>query len=467
MKKVFLLIFVIVFSCFSLFASHLRLPALIGDHMVLQQQASVSVWGWAEAGAKVKLLTGWSPGNAETYADKDGKWELKLLTPEAGGPYEIEIQADTTIVLKDILIGEVWVCSGQSNMAMPFKGYTSSPVNGSNDYIAHGKNNNIRLFTVKKSYSIDPEENCIGKWSVSNPHDVSEFSAVAYVYGKYLQDVLGVPVGLIHSTWGGTPAQAWMDHSTLQNRFDEVDLSVLENEKVTVIYPTVLFNAMIHPLLKYCMRGVIWYQGESTINRRNPELYSKLFPGLIQNWRSRWGQGDFPFYFVQIAPYKYDSINSAYQREAQLIAMKNTINTGMAVTLDIGEYDNIHPAEKIIIGKRLAYWALARTYGIEGIGYCGPIYKEMSTKDNEVILTFDYAENGFSTFGKVLDGFTVAGEDKEFFPAEATIKGSKIIVSSERVPHPIAVRYCWENFVVGSLYNTSGLPASSFRTDNW
>jgi sialate O-acetylesterase len=224
---------------------------------------------------------------------------------------------------------------------------------------------------------------------------------------------------------------------------------------------------MIHPLLKYTMRGVIWYQGESTINRKDPELYSRLFPSLIQNWRNRWGQGNFPFYFVQIAPYKYDSINSAFQREAQLKTMQKTVNTGMVVTLDIGEYDNIHPAEKSTVGERLAYWALVKTYGIEGIGYCGPIYREMKTIKHEIFLTFDFAEDGFSTFGKPLSGFTAAGDDKVFYPAQAKIRGVQIVVSSDQVPHPVAVRYCWENFVIGSLYNTSGLPASSFRTDSW
>ena len=324
------------------------------------------------------------------------------------------------------------------------------------------------MFTVKKDRSATPNDDCTGHWSVSNPADVANFSAIAYVFGKYLYDVLGVPIGLIHSTWGGTPAQAWMDRKVLEKDFNEIDLSVLNNKKVSPVYPTVLFNAMINPILGYSMRGVIWYQGESTINRTKPKQYSRLFPALIHNWRDLWGEGDFPFYFVQIAPYKYDSTNnSAYQREAQLKSMLSTPNTGMAVTLDIGEYDNIHPAEKTLVGKRLAYWALAKTYGVKGIGFCGPVYREMTIKGNEAILTFDYAKNGFSTFGKALDGFTVAGKDKVFYPAKAKIGRNEIDVSCDQVLHPKAVRYCWKNFVVGSLYNTSGLPASSFRTDNW
>lgn len=447
-------------------AAELKLPAIIGDHMVLQQQSAVRIWGWAKAGAKVTVKAGWLNKPVIVNVGKTGGWLAMINTPKAGGPYEVSVSADTVISFKDILIGEVWVCSGQSNMQMPFNGYVSQPVNGANDYVAHSSNNNIRLFNVQRKFSATPLDDCVGKWSVSNPADVANFSAVAYVYGKYLQDVLNVPVGLILSTWGGTPAEAWTDKQTLESNFKEINLSVLETDKFNHQSPSTLFNAMINPLLNYTMKGVIWYQGES--NRKDPALYSRLFPALIKNWRERWVQGEFPFYFVQIAPYRYDSlVNTELIREVQLNTYLKTPNTGMAVTMDIGDYNTIHPAEKIIVGKRLAYWSLAKTYGINGIAYAGPDFKEMKVEGKQAKLSFNYAENGLSTFGKPLDGFTIAGSDKKFYPAEAKIVGKEVVLTSDKVDTPVAVRYCWKNYADGSLYNTSGLPASSFRTDSW
>ncbi len=447
-------------------AADLKLPSVLGSHMVLQQQGSAAVWGWAEAGATVSVKASWLGTAGLTTANNDGKWKISLLTPKAGGPYEIIISADTTFILKDVMIGEVWVCSGQSNMEMPVKGYRSQPVTGSTDCIAHGSDKNIRLFTVKRQISPVPLDDCEGSWSVSTPADVANFSAVGYFFGKYIQGILGVPVGLIHSSWGGTKVEAWTDEATLHKDFKEIDLTELKTGKIHQNSPTALFNGMVNPILNYGIRGVIWYQGES--NRKTPELYARLFPAMIMDWRGRWNQGKFPFYFVQIAPYKYDSVvNSAFLREAQLKSMLNTPNTGMAVTMDIGDYDYIHPADKIPVGKRLAYWALAKTYGIKGIPYCGPVFKEMNVEGGKATLTFDFAESGFTSFEKPLDGFTVAGADKIFHPAQATIKKNNLIVWCDEVESPIAVRYCWENYIVGTLFNTAGLPASSFRTDNW
>jgi sialate O-acetylesterase len=341
------------------------------------------------------------------------------------------------------------------------------PVFDSNDYIAHGKNDNIRLFTVERNFSIRPVEDSAGKWVVSSPSEVAKYSAVAYAFGKYLQEILGIPIGLIHSSWGGTPIESWIDENTLKSEFNEIDFSVL-TDKVGPESPGVLFNGMIYPILDYAIRGVIWYQGES--NRKQPKQYSSLFPSMIQDWRKRWNIGEFPFYFVQIAPYSYRydaNTQSAFLREAQLKTMLSVQNTGMVVTMDIGDSLSNHPANKILVGKRLAYCALVKTYHMEGLSYSGPIFKVMTINENKVILTFDYAEYGLTSFGKELQDFVIAGNDKQFHPAKAEIKGATLVVWSDEVKVPVAVRYCWKNFAVGTLFNTAGIPASSFRTDNW
>ncbi|MDR0692002.1 MAG: sialate O-acetylesterase [Prevotellaceae bacterium] len=457
--KVILLCFLVSVTV-SVYAA-IQLPAIISDHMVLQQNSTVKLWGWSDE-SKITVKAGWEPGKEYHATVADGKWLVSVYTPGAGGPYDITIASTTqTIVLADVLLGEVWLCSGQSNMQMSFRGYNSQPVYGSNDVVANSADNDIRLFTVTRKTSPQPVTDCEGEWKRSQPSAVVDFSAVAYVYGKYLHEVLQVPIGLIHSSWGGSPAEAWMDSEALK-KFPEIDLS----ERTPAKTPAYLFNAMIYPIIDFGIRGVIWYQGEE--NRTNPALYRRLFPAMIDNWRALWQQGDFPFYFVQIAPYKYSAtVNTAYLREAQLDAMRTTNNTGMAVTMDIGEYETIHPGEKITVGKRLAYWALAKTYQLDGIAFSGPVYKTMEVAEHKVILHFEYADNGFTTLGKPLDGFTVAGSDKRFYPATAIIKGKTVEVTCDSVPQPVAVRYGWENFTVGTLFNNAGLPASSFRTDDW
>src|SRR5690554_1276320 len=444
----------------------IRFPSVIGDRMVLQRNSTVSLWGWADKGERISVQVSWNPGESYSVtASSDGSWGVKVKTPDAGGPYELIFQsADDRKVIKDVLIGEVWVCSGQSNMEMPLKGFTSQPVYGGNDLIAQSHNARIRLFTVRRNISQMPLDDCQGAWVLSESKETMNFSAVAYIYGAYLYKILNIPIGLIHTSWGGTPAEAWTDRETLERSFKEIPLQLIENSKHRS--PAVLYNAMLHPLIPYGIRGVIWYQGEG--NRMNPEQYGRLFPAMITNWRQKWGIGEFPFYFVQIAPYKCDSgKNSAELREAQLKTMLSVPNTGMAVTMDAGEYHTIHPGNKIAVGKRLAYWALAKTYHIEGIEYSGPVFKSMKVEDGKAVLDFDFAENGLTSLGKPMEGFSIAGNDQKFYPARALIKGKNVIVSSDSVPAPVAVRYGWENYLEGHLYNNAELPASSFRTDNW
>ncbi len=463
-------LFVLVHSLdTAVWSASLKLPAILGSGMVLQQQKEVMLWGWAKQGQHVTVVTSWNGFKYSTNTTADGSWKVSITTPSAGGPYDITIGADTTFVLSDVLIGEVWLCSGQSNMEMPLKGYASQAVTGSNDYIARSADRKIRLFTVERKIGVEPEEDCSGEWQITGPNSIAGFSAVAYFYGKYLREVLDVPIGLIHSSWGGTPVQSWISGPAIDEHFrGEIDLPGFLQSKVNQRTSTVLYNGMIHPLVKFVIRGAIWYQGEA--DRMQPQLYARLFPAMIRDWRDQWKIGDFPFYFVQIAPYKYDStVNSAFLREAQLRTMQRVPNTGMAVTMDVGDYHSIHPPDKSVVGARLAYWALAATYGVPGISFSGPVFKEMKIEGNKISLFFDYAESGFLGLGDELEGFTVAGSDRRFYPEVAQVnrKDNCIEIVCRNVAEPVAVRYGWENYVQATLFNTTGLPASSFRTDSW
>jgi len=464
-KRLFAMIIVLAFTFSSTYAVALKLPSLVGNHMVLQQQTTIIVWGWGQPNTSIKVSENWTKKTQKTTVQNDGKWKLELQTPTAGGPYEMKIQGDTTIILKDILIGEVWLCSGQSNMAMPMNGYNAQPIEDANDIIAQSGNNLLRLFSVKQSLSLVPLDTCLGEWKVADPYNVRYFSATAYLFGKYLQSVLKIPVGLLASTVGGTPAECWMEKTILEKEFPEISLSNLKKTPLLHWYPVLLYNGMINPILNYKIKGAIWYQGESNIKK--PEIYQRLFPRMVKNWRDRFNQGEFPFYYVQIAPYKYDSLSFGPElRETQLKSMSIIPNSGMAVTLDVGENDCIHPSRKNIVGKRLAYWALGKTYQMKGIDYNGPILNKMRISGDTIILNFNNASGGFTTFGKPLDGFVMCGSDKVFYPAKAFIfKRLEIAVICDKVKQPVAVRYGWANFIEGTLYNTSGLPASSFRTD--
>lgn len=460
------ILLVMAFSSANLFAE-INLPAIFCDNMVLQQQTEAAIWGKADKNSSVKVTTSWNKKSYTTSASNDGTWKLKVTTPKAGGPYEITISDGKSLKLKNILIGEVWVCSGQSNMEMPMKGFRNQPVLGSLDAISLSSNPNIRLFTVKKATSLEPLDNFTGDWKTCSPENVSEFSATAYYFGLMLQKALNVPVGLINTSWGGTRIEPWISESGIKN-FDWVKLPEKKPvENLSQQTPTVLFNAMINPIVGYGMRGAIWYQGES--NRNEPQNYQKLMPGLIENWRSVWGIGEFPFYFVQIAPFDYGpaGLNSAYLREAQLKASTAIPNVGMACIMDVGEKDCIHPAGKEAGSKRLAFLALSQTYGIKGISGLSPVLKEMKVAEGVVKLSFDNAPTGLTAFGKELSCFEVSGANKRFFPAKAFLTGTGVTLFSPSVAEPVAVRYAFKDFITGDLFSTDGLPVSSFRTDEW
>ncbi|SMC38325.1 sialate O-acetylesterase [Pedobacter africanus] len=459
----------------SLSFAQVKLASIFTDHMVLQQKTEAALWGWSKPNGNITVVPSWDKKKYSIKADAAGKWKLKISTPKAGGPYDISVSDGITLVLKDILIGEVWFCGGQSNMEMPMKGFKGQPVLGSNEAILKSANPQIRLYTVPRSSVTEKQDNSkASEWKTAAPETVANFSATAYYFGRLLNELLQVPVGLINDSYGGSSIEAWMSPEQLQP-FTEIKIPVkTDTIKEVSRTPTTLYNGMLYPVIGSGIRGAIWYQGESNYERSDG--YEALFPAMVKAWREGWGAGEFPFYYAQIAPYNYAQLppyhkggkyNSAFIRDAQRKSLAKIPVSGMAVLMDIGEENSIHPANKEKGGTRLAYLALGNTYGIKGFSYASPAYESMSIKDNAVVLKFQNAANGLTSFGKSLTLFEIAGADKKFFPAVAKISGSSITVSAEQVKNPVAVRYAFKDFVTGDLYGTDGLPVSSFRTDDW
>lgn len=469
MKTKFLLLSFILFTLFNANAE-LKIASVLGDNMVLQRNSEVKLWGKAEANQKVTVKTDWNNATSNTVANDKGEWLLKVKTTEAGGPYTISLVTNKgQIKLKNILLGEVWLCSGQSNMEMPVEGFRDQPLKGSNDFLTESNNPQIRLFTVQKVSMEMPQDTCVGKWEVATANSVAPFSAVGYLYAKQLQRILNVPVGMICSSWGGSRIEAWMSKETLTSYPDALKQTTQEKTQLQNRAAR-LYNGMILPIVNYTIKGAIWYQGESNIG--NYKEYAALQTSMVANWRTKFGIGEFPFYFVQIAPFSYGNskaINSARQRDEQLKSMSLIPNSGMISTFDIGEEKSIHPAEKNVVAKRLAYWALSETYGFKGISFKSPTFKTLSVKDSIAFVTFDNAENGLSSFGKEVECFEIAGQDSIFYPAKMSINKKQACVWSSQVKNPVAVRYGFCNFpkTTGYLYNTAGLPVPSFRTDDW
>ncbi|NOZ20357.1 MAG: sialate O-acetylesterase [Planctomycetes bacterium] len=488
--------------------------------MVLQQGMEAPVWGKADEGEKVTVTF---CGQTVFANAKDGKWMVRLKPLKAGGPHTMTVAGKNTIEIKNVLVGEVWVCSGQSNMAM-----TVNRCANAEEEVANSKNPMLRLYTVPRRIAGEPQKNVEGKWVEAGPDTVGGFSGVGYFFGRELQKALKVPVGLIHTSWGGTPSEAWTSMPTLEatpeaksilDRYAEAVKNLpkamerfeaakekYKAEKLPawrkaaaeakkagkpiprrprpprVPYgpghphrPAGLYNGMIAPLIPFAIKGAIWYQGESNAGRAYQ--YRTLFPAMITDWRKNWGEGNFGFFFVQLAPFRQPPTkpeDSAWAelREAQLMTL-SLPNTGMAVITDVGDAKNIHPTRKQIVGTRLALSARGVTYG-EKIVHSGPVYKSMKVNGNKAVLTFDHIAGGLMVKdgdlmehdGK-LKGFTIAGKDKVFHNASAEIKGDKVVVSCPEVQKPAAVRYGWANYPIVNLYNTEGLPASPFRTDNW
>ncbi len=485
-------------------SADVRLPGLLSDGMVLQQGMKVNIWGTADPAEHFTVR--FRGETVSGVADTDGHWKVSLGPLAPGGPFTLTVSGKNTITLHDVLVGEVWVCSGQSNMQMPV-----SQAMNAQDEIADADYPRLRLFTVEMAVAGKPQQDVKGYWVSARPDTVRDFSAAAYFFGRELLRTLNVPVGLIHSSIGGTPAESWMSHSAVES--DPAFKSILDIEsKLLSPYPLTLqdverqftewrhsadeaeaegspvppppslpddsrrstwrpgglFNGMIMPLAAFTIRGVIWYQGEGNSDR--PVQYRKLFPALIRDWRRVWGEGDFPFLYVQIANWGANrpELNWPKLREAQLMALQLP-NTGMAVTIDIGDGSDIHPKDKQDVGYRLALAAQAIAYGRDVV-YSGPAYEGMSVEGNKIRLRFKFAEDHLIAKGSppsALNGFEIAGADRKFFAAEAKIEGSTVVVHSEHVEAPVAVRYGWAMNPLCNLYNRAGLPASPFRTDDW
>jgi sialate O-acetylesterase len=475
--------------------AELKLHTLFSDHMVLQADFACPVWGSVEPGEEVTVSIAGQKKTAKAGAD--GKWTLKLDPMKAGGPHEMTVAARNTVTLHDVLVGEVWVCSGQSNMEWV--------VQNSNNFEqerAAANYPNLRHFLVKKNPQDAPVASLSGDWKLTTPETVGGFTAVGYFFGRELLQKLNVPVGLIHTSWGGTAAQLWTSRPVLEGNEilkpivdgfskqmenyekalaknkEDVEKAKAENKPAPKapnkpMAPSCLYNGMIAPVIPYGIKGAIWYQGES--NAGNAKQYQTLFPEMIKNWRQDWGQGEFPFGFVQLANFKANKnenlehpveSNWAELREAQTMTL-SLPHTGMAVIIDIGHPTDIHPRNKQDVGKRLSLWALSQVYGKEVPEYSSPLYDSMKVEDNKVRVTFKHVGGGLEAKGDKLTGFAVAGEDKTFVWADAKIDGPSVVVSSDKVVKPVAVRYAWADYPECNLFSKEGLPASPFRTDNW
>ena len=455
----------------------LKMPGILGDNMVLQRNSSVMIWGHSSCGGNISVNASWSDKSIESQCDSDGNWDIVLNTPDAGGPFTIIVRDnDSSIIFENIMTGEVWLCSGQSNMEMPMKGYPNQPVDDAIDCIVEADTSiPIRIFNVNRKTSLKPEYDCTSSWQTNNPETVAQTSAVAYFFAKKLYSTLKVPVGIIIASWGGTPIESWVNKNTLE-KFPLYDLSFLDTGILPNrphYCPTTLYNGMLSPIVGYGIKGFLWYQGEA--NRNRPDNYRKVQAAFAGMLRDLWHNPEMPFYYVQIAPYNYedpDGLSAAKFREGQMKNIEEIGNAGMAVTLDIGDANCIHPAQKEEVGNRLAYMALYNEYGYTAIDPFPPIYDSYEIRNGCIRVKFKVGPQGLAPYGvPLVEGFEIAGKDRKFYPATAVIirenGGNTIDVRSEEVKKPVAVRYGFKNVSKASLYNCFGIPASPFRTDNW
>ncbi|MEM8678643.1 MAG: sialate O-acetylesterase [Planctomycetota bacterium] len=492
--------------CFLLSGGHrpvfaeLRVSSIFGDHMVLQRDVPVHVWGWTQPNQSVTVAI--AGQEVQGTADAEGRFDVTLPPMKAGGPYELTLQADESRTFRDVLVGEVWLCSGQSNMQ-----WSLSQARNARLEAMTANYPNIRLITLPQVGVQQPQRDFEGQWVACDPSSVAAFSAVGYFFGRDLHQALDVPVGLIDNAWGGSACEAWVrrdlleadatyaalmdrwatdeanqEHTEAMQSYEEALARWDENgqgprpkrpgNKLSGQHrPGNLYNGMLHPLIGFTLRGVIWYQGESNAGRAYQ--YRELFPLMIQNWREEWNQGDFPFYWVQLADFKRETPQPqdsswAELREAQTMTMDRLPQTGQAVIIDLGEGNDIHPRNKQEVAHRLARWALANEYGQE-IDFRSPAFRSLQIADGQAVLTFDHVGPGLRTFdvGEVR-GFTIAGEDRAFVPAQAELLDQHTIkVWSEQVPMPVAVRYAWADNPICNVLSKNDLPLTPFRTDDW
>lgn len=481
--------------------AEIRTSAIFGNSMVLQRDQPIHVWGWANAGQAVEVDLAGHSANAK--CDDQGRFDVMLDALPAGGPHNMTIKSGgETVTYGDVLIGEVWVCSGQSNM-----GWSVGQSNDADLEALSANYPKLRLISVPQVGTQEPQDSFKGQWEACTPQSVPNFSGVGYFFGRQIHQTLGVPVGLIDNAWGGSAAEAWVDRDRLANAGSFDDLlakweqteQTYDHEKAMASYearlkkwqadrkgnrpraprnvlagqhrPANLYNGVLNPIMGYTIRGTIWYQGESNAGRAYQ--YRELFPMMISAWREDWKQGDFPFYWVQLADFKTEQQSPgpsdwAELREAQTMTLSKLPNTGEAVILNLGEASDIHPKNKQDVAKRLARWALAKDYGYD-IPYRSPTFKSMTIKGNQAELTFDFVGSGLDTFDvNTPIGFTIAGEDEVFVPATTKIVGKDtLVVSAGDVETPVAVRYAWADNPVCNVQSREGLPMTPFRTDQW
>lgn len=509
MKKTLLTLSILA-GAWQFATADVRLPAIISEHMVVQQDTLIPIWGWADAAEQVTVELGGQ--SKTTTADANGKWMVKLPKLKAGEGLTLVVKGKNKLSVNDVLVGEVWICSGQSNMGMT--------VNRSKDFDqekAAAKFPQLRMFTVERAAKAEPQEDCKGRWELTTPENVGFFSATAYFFGREIHQQMKVPVGLINTSWGGTSIEAWTsmeaqsklkeypviseswvkqtatpyDEKAAMDRYNKQVASHKENvvkakaagktapkaptkpidPRLNQNYPANLYNGMVAPLIPYALRGGIWYQGENNSNKSFANIYGLQLETMIKDWRTRWGH-DFPFAWVQLpdfrAPQKDVVEPSGWVtvREEMLKSLK-VPKTGMAITLGLGEANDIHPKNKQDVGIRLAMWALADVYKQKGVASSGPLPAGDKVKGNEIVISFKHTDGGLKAEGGELKGFAIAGEDKVWKQAQAKIEGDKVVVSHPDIKKPVAVRYAWAANPVFSLYNGAGIPATPFRTDDW
>ncbi len=481
--------------------AEVRLPNVVSSHAVLQRDVPIHIWGWSDPGETVTVR--FHDQSRTANADDLGKWGLWLQPEHAGGPFTLTAQGSSgsPVTLSDILVGDVWVASGQSNMEMPLNGFPGSAVlKNAQEEIANATLPTVRLLRIEHKTSYYPVNDISATWTDCTPQTAGDFSAVAYFFGRDINTREHVPIGLIDSTWGGTPVDTWISMDGIGSNaglmpmfaswahftadLSDTDLIIAKEKREDAAaeqahqpkpehnwhpdalswQPASLYNGMIAPLVPYTIKGAIWYQGETNSDPERAPMYSRFFSAMIQDWRAKWGEGNFPFLYVQISNFYSPHENWGLLRDEQRRTL-SVANTAMAVTLDVGTRDNVHPPDKQTVGARLALAARATVYGEPQLEYSGPLFRTATVEGSTMRVWFDHAKDGLAAHGPQLAGFEVAGADGKFAPAKAKIEGSTVVVEASGVSHPASVRYAWQGWTDANLFNKENLPASTFTSE--
>ncbi len=461
------LFFLVAAITFNAAGAQVRLPSIFSDNMVLQRETAVTIWGWSAPGQKIYVTNSWNNTTDSTRADGGARWALTVNTPAAGGPYTLSVKGGDTITFNNVMIGEVWVCSGQSNMQWSS---LNGLVKADSALVASAGNPNIRFLQIPRITSEYPQDDVPASWKECTPETTKGFSAVAYFFGSKLASELNVPIGLINSSWGGTPAEVWTPAGEIAASPEL--RAAADKQSSNVGRPHLAgsaYNAMIAPFTRYAVAGAIWYQGESNVI--TAAGYDMLMRTMINSWRKAWNK-ELPFYYVQIAPFRYgNKYGGALLREAQTKTL-GLPKTGMVVVSDLTEdVKDIHPRQKKGVGERLAGLALAETYHRQVSAYKSPQYRDLEIKKDKAIVYFDNVSDGLvlkdNNKNAKATEFYIAGEDRNFLPADVKIENDRVIVSSKQVKNPVAVRFSFSDTGIGNIFSKAGLPVVPFRTDNW